>query len=436
MEIHFCKNHTERIAHYRCYFCKASICHDCRLTLRHHYFCSHICFLKYNYSIIRKNLENKKGLILVLSHFLLFLLIFFQFIFFQRKADHIIKTHRSVGQDTLYIPSVKSFLNGYHPEYQHLQLSIAGKQKQNFYTVDLSLKKGWVVNFWNNSQPELSEIMKSDTINTFTVPLTYGKNHLQLLIIDHNLDPVIKDEIDIHYTKPTVEALKNSVDMGKITKKMVALTFDGGSEATHTKEILSILKKQQVRCTMFLTGKFMEKYPDIVEEIIQDGHEIANHTYDHPHLTTYAQNASNGNETYVDFNYIQMQLFRTDSIFSQITGQHLKPFWRAPFGEYNQQILTWAAQMGYLHIRWTSGFDTFDWVVDESSKLYRTPQEFLDHFKRQEKNRSSGLNGVIVLMHLGSIRNQDHIFEALPHLIEFTKKNGYALVPISSLLQN
>jgi peptidoglycan/xylan/chitin deacetylase (PgdA/CDA1 family) len=406
------------------------------LTLQHHYFCSHFCFIKFKYKDIKKVLIAKKNLLFIATQILLLLFIVFQFFYFHNKLNNFRPSFPIATRDTVFLPAIKSYLNNFNIEFQRDQVQFSGKRIQNLYTLNLSLKKGWMLNLWKNNQAQISELMKSDNFYAFSIPLDYGTNKLQILVIDQNQNLVFKDELKVDYYKPFVEAFRHSVNLGNTSEKMLALTFDGGSSANHTAQILSMLKENEITCTMFLTGKFMEQNPDIVKQILNEGHEIANHTYDHPHLTTYAKNQLHENEIYVDFDYLRKQLFKTDSIFYKISGEHIKPYWRAPFGEYNKQILTWAAELGYLHIRWTSGFDTFDWVVDESSKLYRTPQVFMESIIEKEKNRETGLNGIIVLMHLGSLRNQDHIFESLPDLINYTLNNGYALVSISDLLKN
>ena len=87
---------------------------------------------------------------------------------------------------------------------------------------------------------------------------------LQILVIDQNQNLVYKDELKVDYYKPFVEAFRQSVSLGNTSEKMLALTFDGGSSANHTSQILSMLKENEVTCTMFLTGKFMEQNHSLI----------------------------------------------------------------------------------------------------------------------------------------------------------------------------
>src|SRR5262249_11414867 len=68
----------------------------------------------------------------------------------------------------------------------------------------------------------------------------------------------------------------------------VLVSFDGGSSDRGAVVILDALSRRGIRTTIFLTGEFIRRYPDVVHRIAADGHEVGNHTDTHPHLTTYA----------------------------------------------------------------------------------------------------------------------------------------------------
>ncbi len=90
--------------------------------------------------------------------------------------------------------------------------------------------------------------------------------------------------------RPAARVSAEDVQRGDPSRREVAFTFDGGSEANAVGEILDSLRAANVRVTVFLTGQFVRLYPDWVRRMAADGHEIANHTDTHPHLTTYAAN--------------------------------------------------------------------------------------------------------------------------------------------------
>jgi peptidoglycan/xylan/chitin deacetylase (PgdA/CDA1 family) len=428
-----CKNHPEKNARHRCYQCKSYICTSCRIKLDRHFFCGYKCFIQYKILQLPKLLKNPRFRSLSFNYLLLFIILI-QFLYLLHRVNQNppVRLDTTV-QDTLSLRQISDYLKNYQQDATPGEAENINQNK-NYYAFDLELGKNSILNIWRNKIPVHPEVIKSAEKNSFRIPLEYGKNDLRILTLDESQNPVYSNRVNVYYRNERVELLRRSVERAYPEQKKVALTFDAGSDDAHTLEILAILKQFNLHCTLFLTGNFMQKHKDLVRQMVEDGHEIANHTFTHPHLTTYTENYNHLTRAEVDRPFLQNELVKTDSLFFQISGKHLKPYWRAPYGEYNPEILTWAAEVGYLHIRWTTDFDTYDWVVDESSKLYRTPEQVYEHFISVDDEHPNGLNGVIVLMHLGSHRNGNHVFEALPKLIETIRARGYEVGSISDLL--
>ena len=220
-----------------------------------------------------------------------------------------------------------------------------------------------------------------------------------------------------------------------------ALTFDGGSFANAADDILDTLASRGVRSTMFLTGAFIRRYPDVVVKIASMGHELGNHTATHPRLTTYADDRTQTTRANVTRQTIAVELENAARALADRTGLRFAPLWRAPYGEYNRQICRWALEAGYVHIGWRQGgswarnLDTNDWVPDEGSPGYRSPDEVMRKIVGIA-SQPRGLNGGIILMHLGTerkIRSQQvHII--LGRLIDTLRGMGYEPVTVSELL--
>lgn len=225
------------------------------------------------------------------------------------------------------------------------------------------------------------------------------------------------------------------ITRGRKGKKLIAITFDGGGNIGATRFILDILKQKRVKCTIFLTGKFIRKNRELVFRMVKDGHEIGNHTYSHPHLTTWSLNHRHNTRQGVTRGFLQSELKRAEDEFYRLTGKHLSKFWRAPYGERNEEIVEWASELGYTHIGWTSvrgaNLDCLDWVNDPSSKLYLTSEEI-----KQKILRFPDLDGAIILMHLGSERPYDPVYKKLPEIIDELRSRGYEFAPVSELLEN
>lgn len=213
----------------------------------------------------------------------------------------------------------------------------------------------------------------------------------------------------------------------------ILLTFDGGSNANATQAILDTLKQRKVRATLFLTGEYMQRYPDLVRRMAGEGHVIGNHTFTHPHLTTISFNGRQSTLSGVTEEFLKSQLERTNDLFKLITGRSMDPYWRAPFGEFNKQILAWASEAGYTHVHWTPHLDTLDWVSSPKDPLFRTPQQILAGILATEAKRG-GLEGGIVLMHLGSDRSDAMRADTiLGQLIDDLSARSYRFATVDDL---
>lgn len=213
--------------------------------------------------------------------------------------------------------------------------------------------------------------------------------------------------------------------------RAVSVTFDGGSSDRGAAAILDLLASRGIRATIFLTGDFIRRYPQLTRRIAQEGHEVGNHTRTHPRLTTYAEDGRQATRTGVDRALLLGELEETARLFREVTGRGLAPIWRAPYGEQNGQIRRWAAEAGYWHVGWTAGrvgLDGMDWITDPASPGYRGSRDLVDRLVRRAEN------GGIVLLHLGSER-PDPVAAELPRLFDGLAARGFRLALASEFLR-
>ncbi len=228
---------------------------------------------------------------------------------------------------------------------------------------------------------------------------------------------------------------------GSLDRKTVALTFDGGSTANAAEAILDTLASRSVRATMFLTGEFIRKFPEITKRIVAEGHECGNHTYSHPHLTRYSIDRTSVAMPNVNELMLREELLRTERLFRETTGIAFSPIWRAPYGEFNQEICRIAYEAGYLHIgwrqgkTWREGLDSNDWITDSQTAGYHTPEEFIDKVVALAWRKPYGINGGILLFHLGSERKEPktQVHRVLGALIDTLRNEGYSMVTVSEM---
>ena len=196
------------------------------------------------------------------------------------------------------------------------------------------------------------------------------------------------------------------VSRATTSDKVVALTFDFGSDAGNSARILQILADRGVKATFFVTGAAAANNPAVVRSVVTQGHEIGNHSYSHPYFTklTPTQMAD--------------ELARANTAIRNASGQAPKPYFRPPYGDYNSAVLQAVGNAGYSHtIMWT--IDTVDWQGVSSASI-------------RNKVVSGATPGSIVLMHVGG--GATGTPDALPGMIDGLRSAGYRLVTVSELL--
>ncbi len=206
----------------------------------------------------------------------------------------------------------------------------------------------------------------------------------------------------------TVSNISSKRDMPiysvNIQDRKVALTFDIDTGSEGIQSILDTLAKHNIKGTFFLTGGWVEKYPEDVKAIVKAGHDIGNHSEKHLQMSQL-----NHQECTED-------ILKVHDRVKELTGIDMNLF-RAPYGEYNNLLVGTARECGY---------DTIQWDVDsEDWKDYGTDSII----KSVVDNKHLG-NGSIILLHCGT----KYTAEALKDVITGLQEKGYEIVPVSKLI--
>ena len=191
---------------------------------------------------------------------------------------------------------------------------------------------------------------------------------------------------------------------GNTAEPSVAITINVDWGEDIIPKMLEVLENKEVKATFFITGRFAEKFPEIVKLIHEKHHEIGNHGYSHPHPDRLS----------VEKNLEEIK--KTHEILTQLTNTDISLF-APPYGERGENCLTAAQKAGYKTILWTA--DTIDW---------QEPPPSLNTLV----NRVTGkklTNGTIILMH-----PKPHTLEALPVIIDVIKSKGYQLKKVSEII--
>lgn len=174
------------------------------------------------------------------------------------------------------------------------------------------------------------------------------------------------------------------------SEKKIYLTFDCGYENGNTPLILKALKNHQVKATFFVVGNFIKDNPELIKEMIADGHIVGNHTLTHPDMSQISTLES-----------FQQQLEGVEELYKEVTGEFMKKFYRPPQGVYNTSNLDMAKKLGYKTFFWSLAY--VDWYQD---KQPTKEEAFGKLLKRIHP-------GAIVLLHNTSSTNGQILDELL-----------------------
>lgn len=187
--------------------------------------------------------------------------------------------------------------------------------------------------------------------------------------------------------------------------KKVALTFDGGPSG-FTPQIDRILQRKHVRASFFWVGSRISGWGKVVRKIARQGHEIANHSWFHDHLTGLSRKE------------VRRQLARTSRRIARLTKERPRLF-RPPYGEVNGQVRDVAADLGMRTVLWDA--DSLDWTSPGC-------EEIAANVRKRVHHRS------IVLLHDGGGDRRQTVC-ALPRIIRDLRSSGYRFVTVSDLLR-
>jgi len=455
-KIRYCENHPNVVASDTCHQCRKRICFNCCRQAFGQVFCSAQCMAVFFTAELMKLLfQCVRGIIHGIGlaiHFIvrgrirgwfeLLLLagLIVSFFFIRQLTMEVRSLHDLTVVSPEAYTSAKTDTSDVLPP-RILAPSDGGMVLKNILDITGEAESNHIVSL--SIDGRLIKVMLPDNNSVFTfksVRLHRGVNRLDVRAISEDGIVSSLETLTLTLGSPTRKFLARDVRRGPTSRKQIALTFDGGGENNAADEILDYLKFHTIQSTFFLTGEFIRRYPQTVKRIIRDGHEVGNHTWSHPHLTSFAQNRRHDTLPEITSDKLVQEFAKTASLFRLVTGQDMASLWRAPFGEVNSEIVGWAADVGYRHVGWTVGrdwqhsMDTLDWVADSTSAAYRSAEEITEKVLQFGDGKKQGANGAIVLMHLGTQRTSDFPHQKLPDIIDGLEKQGYKLVKITEML--
>ncbi len=186
--------------------------------------------------------------------------------------------------------------------------------------------------------------------------------------------------------------------------KYISISFDAAWGAEDTIQILDILDKHNVKTTFFMTGGWVDDFPDMVKEIHKRGHDLGNHSQNHKHMSKLSVSEQ------------QSEIDQVTKSVKELTGYDMFLF-RPPYGDYNTTLIETTYGCNYYPVQWS--VDSLDWKDYGVENIIKTVTK--------HKNMK---NGAIILMHNGA----KYTAAALESIITTLQGQGYTFVPLSELI--
>ena len=194
--------------------------------------------------------------------------------------------------------------------------------------------------------------------------------------------------------------------IGNTGEKVLYLTFDAGYENGCTAQILDVLKKNQVSAVFFLVGNYIERNPDLVRRMVQEGHIVGNHTMHHYDMSKLSDKAA-----------FSKELTQLETLYRDTVGSEMPKYYRPPQGIYSEENLKMAQELGYKTVFWSLAY--VDWNNDSQPTPEQAFQKLLPRTH----------NGAVVLLHSTSRTNA----QILNELIGKWKAEGYRFGTLDEL---
>ncbi len=239
--------------------------------------------------------------------------------------------------------------------------------------------------------------MKVFVLNKKTL-IAYGYVFLLLVgLIGFNKDATISVFENSSKRDLPIYCVKRADD-----EKICSISFDAAWGNEDTDQLISILNDYNVKATFFVVGDWVDRFPESVKALSDNGHEVMNHSNTHPHMTQISKEK------------MLEEVTKCDEKIEKITK--VKPtLFRPPYGDYNNEVVGTMRESGHYTIQWD--VDSLDWKDLSAQAIF-------------ERVTSGVSNGSIVLFHNAA----KHTPEALPMILKYLKDNNYKVVPISQLI--
>lgn len=221
--------------------------------------------------------------------------------------------------------------------------------------------------------------------------------------------------------------VKGGIERTDPDKKQITLVFTAADKADGADVIISTLKKHNIKGGFFFTGEFFELFPNVVKRLLDEGHYVGSHSYGHLLYMPW----EDPNKLLVTKEEFVADIQKN---YAQLNAAGIKTeeatLFIPPYEYYNQQISEWCKEMGIQLMNYTPGTLTnADYTTPDMGEKYRSSKTIFNRIMEVEKNE--GLNGHIMLIHLGTHPDRtDKFYNQLDKLIKALTKKGYTFTGV------
>jgi len=222
---------------------------------------------------------------------------------------------------------------------------------------------------------------------------------------------------------------------GDSAKKKIAIVFTGDEFADGGNFIAKTLKQEKIKSSFFLTGRFYrnDDFKTIINHLKEDGHYLGAHSNEHLLYCDWQKR---------DSLLVTEQQFKTDfadnyaEMKKHGVTKNQAAYFLPPYEWYNDTIAAWTKEIGLQLINFTPGTKSTADYTTPGMKNYRSSEEIYQSIINCEQLKPTGLNGFILLIHIGTDPGRtDKFYHKLPQLIKYLKTKGYQFQTVKQLLK-
>ncbi len=230
------------------------------------------------------------------------------------------------------------------------------------------------------------------------------------------------------------ECYQGAVIKGDTRLKKLSLVFTGHTFAEGGEHVLQVLNKQDIKGAFFFTGDFYRNpdFKELIQKLHRYGHYLGAHSDKHLLYCDWAKRDSLLVSKAVfqkdlKDNYAEMKRFGIDKTDA--------PFFLPPYEWYNQTISNWTNEMDLQLINFSSGTRSNADYTTPDMKNYLSSEQIFNSIIQYEKESQTGLNGFMLLIHIGTAQERtDKFYHQLEKLIDTLQAKNYQIVPLTELL--